>query len=182
MATESVSQNFSSNDIDSLDDPGSLGPTFIDETECRCHLQEALGKEAWRCSHIDETDPFSVGIWFFAINQSDPVSLQDLPNSNRNPPNMSTSFIIDDKEGDLKFMKLTSLSDPPLDNSTCTGKNDTKSSSDYYRMLAPALVSSGSECWQPGTVALVIQNVTQWNATGCSLGFLCKFVNPNAKR
>ncbi len=188
MATEGVPQNLSSNDTDILDDPGSLGPTFMDETECRCTLQEKLGKEAWGCYQIWVfSDLFSVpteatqtgqGIWFFATNQSDPVSLQELPNSNRNPPDITTSYIIQGGE----FVKRTSLDDVFLDDSTCSGKNDTKSSADYYKMLATASVSSASECWQPGTVALKIQNVTQWNATGCSLGFLCKFVIPNAKR
>ena len=183
-----VPRNSSSNDTDTLVDPGSLGPTFMDQTGCRCTLQETLGKEAWGCHYLfDFSDLFSVPteatqtgmvVWFFATNQSDPVSLQDLPNSNRNPPDITTSYIIQGGE----FVKSPSLDGPFLDDLTCSGKNDTKSSADYYRILATASVSSASECWQPGTVALKIQNVTQWNATGCSLGFLCKSVNPNAKR
>ncbi len=198
MATERVPQNLSSNDTDTpdennfLDDTETPGPVFIDKAECRCTLQETLGTVAWRCIHIQEISDLFVeptgtdqsGKWFFATNQSDPASLQDLPNSNRNPPNITTSYAIEgDKEEDWRFVEFTSPSDlTDLDGAICSGKNDTESSSAYYRYLATVKVSSESECWQPGTVALLIQNTTQWNATGCSLGFLCKLNNLNAKR
>lgn len=178
MAAEAGSHDSSSTDMQIL----PQGPLFIDDGGCICALQEELGKEAWRCVANSTTIYFGqTGKWFFAVNQSNPASLRELPNSASNPPNLATSYIIQG-EGQNEGFVDSSLEneDTDLEDLTCSGENDTEASTTLYRYLAASATLSLSPCWQPGTIALIIQNASEWNATGCNLGFFCEYPCPNA--
>ena len=154
------------------------GPLFADDKGCRCALQEELGKESWRCIANATSNIYSgqSGKWLFAVNQSDTASLHDPINSNSNPPDADILYVIDDTEQNAKFVLSTpqnEISDLP--DMICSGKNDTDASSTLYKLMAVSMTESLSPCWQPGIMALILQNVSQWNATGCNLGFLCKY-------
>ena len=176
MAEHGLSHNISLSELEDL----PIGPTFIDDEECICTLQEKLNIEVWRCidSPIDNISEWT-GKWFFAVNQTDSVSLRDPLNSDRNPPNLTTSYVIEGDGQNAKFALITSSDNTTdFDDSTCSGKKDTKASSVYYRYAAIPAVSSLIPCWQPGIIALMIQNASEWNATGCNLGFFCKCFSP----
>lgn len=153
------------------------GPLFVDDGGCRCALQEALGKDSWRCIANTTSNIYSgqTGRWFFAVDQADPGSLQELPNSDSNPPDVGTSYIIDGVGQNAEFVVITQQNETTdFQDTTCSGKNDTKASSNLYKFMAVSMTESFSPCWQPGITPIVIQNASQWNATGCSLGFFCK--------
>lgn len=153
------------------------GPLFADDGGCRCALQEALDRESWRCIANTTIDIYSgqTGKWFFAVNQTNPASLHDLPNSDTNPPNVGTSYFVQGQGQSAEFVVVTLKNETTdLEDMTCSGKNDTKASSALYEYLAVSETDSLSPCWQPGTIALILQNASEWNATGCNLGFLCK--------
>ena len=173
MAAEAGSNHFSSN----LTQLAPQGPLFIDDEKCTCALQEEIGKEAWRCIANSTANIYSgqTGKWFFALNQSNPESLRALPNSASNPPDVATSYIIQSEGQNEKFEEITRENQPPdPDDQDCSGKNDTEASANLYRFLVVSATDSASPCWQPGTIALSIQNASEWNATGCNLGFLCE--------
>ena len=160
------------------------GPTFIDDEECRCALQEKLDTEAWRC--IDDWSHNiyvgQTGKWFIALNKTNRDSLKDSPSSNINPPNLTRSYIIKGNGQDAEFEATTPSDEAAdLDDAICSGKNDTEASSALYRVAEILLVESSSPCWQPGVISLNIQNASEWNATGCNRGFLCKYTIPIAK-
>ena len=171
--TEGLWQNISSN----ATVPQPTGPTLIDNGGCRCALQEELNTEAWRCIANPTTDIYSgqTGKWFFAANQSDSASLHDSPNSDSNPPNVTTSYDIEGVGQNAEFVVTPSFNETmDLGDVICTGKNDTNASAAFYKLVAISVTESLSPCWQPGIIALAIQNASDWNATGCNLGFLCK--------
>ena len=153
------------------------GPNFIDEEGCRCALQEELGTEAWRCT-TNMTNVYSgqTGKWFFAVNQNNPASLHDSPNSDSNPPNVTSSYFIEGEGRAAGFVVITTPFDEDTDpeDAKCSGKNDTEASANFYRLLASSTTMSSSPCWQPGVFPLAIQNASSWNATGCLPGFFCK--------
>lgn len=184
MADEDVSKIISSQDNPSGETEAQLtGPTLIDDGGCTCALQEQLSTEAWRCLANTTTNIYSgqTGKWFFAINQTNPASLRDSPNSDSNPPNVTTSYAIQGYGKKAEFVAITSSNEPAdLGDVTCSGKNDTKASSAFYRFATTSRVESLSPCWQPGIVPLTIQNASEWNATGCNLGFFCKCGSPTA--
>lgn len=160
------------------------GPTFIDDGGCRCALQEELNTEAWRCTANPTDNIYSghAGKWFFAVSQTNHNSLKDSPNSDTNPPNLTRSYIIKGNGQHAKFAVMTPSDEATeIGDATCSGKNDTKASSAFYRYIATPLVESSSPCWQPGIIPLAIQNASEWNATGCNRGFLCKYTTPIAK-
>ena len=161
-----------------LTDNQPRGPVFIDDESCECALQEMLGKQAWKCftnQTADEIYLGQTGKWFFAVNQTDAALLSDPINSDSNPPDLNVSYIIEGQGSSAEFVKMTSENDTknPFD-AYCTGKNNTEASSGLYTFLAASAITSLSPCWQPGTVARLLQSESAWNATGCSLGFLCK--------
>ena len=174
MEPENSSHILSSN----LTENEPTGPVFIDDELCECALQEKLGKQAWKCFTNETADELYVGQtgkWFFAVNQTDAALLRDPINSDSNPPDLNVSYIIEGQGPSAEFVKMTSKNgtkDP--DDAYCTGKNDTEASSTLYTFLAAYAITSRSPCWQPGTVARLLQSASAWNATGCSLGFLCK--------
>ena len=173
MEPESSSHNLSSN----LTDNQPRGPVFIDDELCECALQEELGKQAWKCFENGTTEFYvgQTGKWFFAVNQINAALLRDPINSDSNPPDLDIPYIIDGQGPSAKFVRMTSNNDTKNpDDAYCTGKNDTEVSSTFYTFLAASAITSRSPCWQPGTVARLLQNASAWNATGCSLGFLCK--------
>ena len=181
MAEDGLSQNTSSNMMEIQ----PKGPTLIDDGGCRCALQEELDTEAWRCIANTTDNIYSghTGKWFFAVNKANRNSLKDSPNSDINPPNLTRSYIIKGNGQDTEFA-VNTPSDEATDiqDATCSGRNDTKASSAFYRYIATSLVESSSPCWQPGVIPLTIQNASEWNATGCNLGFLCKYASPIAWR
>ena len=153
------------------------GPTFIDDEDCTCALQEKLSTEAYRCISNLTFDIYSgpSGKWFFANDQFNPASLHDPYNSSTNPPNVTASYLIEGEGQDEKFVSTKTYNKTEyLEYFKCSGKNDTNSSSLFYDMIATSMVTSRLPCWQPGTKALVMQNASLWNATGCNLGFFCK--------
>ena len=161
------------------------GPILIDGEECRCALQEELDIKAWRCIADLTHDIYSGqrGKWFFAVDQTSQSSLNDPPNSDTNPPNLTRSYIIKGNGQDMEFAILTpSDKVADLEDGNCTGSNDTEASSALYLYiaLATSLVNSSTPCWQPWNIPLTIQNASEWNATGCNLGFLCKYASPFA--
>ncbi|KAL9066079.1 MAG: hypothetical protein Q9161_007804 [Pseudevernia consocians] len=161
------------------------GPLFVDNGGCRCALQETLGKESWRCIANTTSNIYSgqTGRWFFAADQDDPASLQELPNSDSNPPNLGTSYVIEGEGQNAEFVLITSKNETTdLGDITCSAKNDSDASSYLYQFMAVSATDSLSPCWQPGTIPLIIQNARQWNAKGCNLGFLCECANSNAPR
>ena len=158
------------------------GPLFADDGQCRCALQEALNTEAWRCIANATSNIYTgqTGKWFLAANQTNPKSLQEPANSGNNPPDIGTSYIIEGEGQDAKFVVVTPQNQGmDLGDITCSGKNDTRASSALYRFLAAATIDSLSPCWQPGITPLLLQNASDWNATGCNLGFLCECISPN---
>lgn len=170
---EAVSQNVS----ESVAQSQPTGPTLIDDSGCRCALQKELSTEAWRCVVNTTTDIYlgQTGRWFFAVNQTNSASLHDLPNSDSNPPNVSTSYFIESNGQNGQFVETNSSEETPnLGDVICSGRNDTNASSAFYRYVATSITESSSPCWQPGIIPLTIQNASEWKATGCSLGFLCK--------
>lgn len=189
MAAEVLPQNFSLDTITTQ----PVGPIFIDDEECTCALQEALGTEAWRCVTNSTSEVYSgqTGKWFFAINQTDIASLRDSPNSDSNPPNTSMSYVIEGEGRNAKFKEMNSSSittdssniTTDLGYVRCSGNNNTEDSSDFYRVMAmPSVMAFSVPCWQPGVIPLVMQNQSAWNATGCNLGFFCNCANPNVLR
>ena len=159
-----------------------LGPIFIDENACECALLQKVETEVWRCTPNTTTNIYSgqTGMWFFAINKTDPASLHDSPNSDRNPPNVTTSYIIEGEGQDAKFVAFNSSE--TYDDDFCSGVNDTEASSDLYELIPTSIMASTYLCWQPNAIGLVIQNASAWNATGCNLGFLCKCAYYHALR
>ena len=145
-----------------------LGPIFVDEDACLCALLQELETEAWKCTRNMTNDVYSgqTGMWFFATNQTDPASLHAPPNSDRNPPNVTTSYFIDGEGQDAKFVAFN--------EDFCSGVNDTEASSDLYELIPTSIMASTYLCWQPDAIGFVIQDASGWNATGCNLGFLCK--------
>lgn len=160
----------------------SFGPLFADDEECMCALQFELGKEAWRCLANFTSNIYSgqTGKWFFAVNQANPASLQKPINSDSNPPDVGTAYVIQGDGHNGEFVDITHEKPSiALGDMTCSGNNDTEVSSALYKHLPAARYLSA--CWQPGTTPLIIQNASEWNATGCNLGFLCKY-SPDVSR
>lgn len=164
------------------------GPIFADDEDCMCALQEALGKDSWRCVANETSNIYSgqTGKWFLAVNQSNPASLQESPNSDSNPPDVDTSYVIKGEGQNAKFQKITSqnrtaeldeITSPngtaELGDMACSGKNDTEASSALYKYLAVSMTESLEPCWQMGITPLILQNASSWNAMGCNLGFFC---------
>lgn len=149
------------------------GPFFIDTGSCACALQEELDKKAWRC-RVSATDGMyegQDGKWFYAVNQKSSASLEDSMNSDSNPPNQETAYEI----GDDRWSRIPDEGAPENDeDASCTGRNATEASSTFYTKLSDLESGGDNPCWQPGTLPLVIQDATSWNATGCKLGFFCK--------
>ena len=158
------------------------GPVFIDDEECKCALQEKLDANAWRCVADLTRNIYSgqKGKWFFAVNQTSHGSLKDSPNSDNNPPNLTRSYIIKGNQQDMEFAVITPSDEAAhLEDGNCTATNDTQASSVLYQYIgiATSLMNMSSACWQPGNTPLTIQNASEWNATGCNLGFLCKYAS-----
>lgn len=171
MAAEGSNDFFSG-----VTDTQPKGPLFADDGGCRCALQEALDRESWRCIANTTSNIYSgqTGKWFLAVNQANPASLQESTNSDSNPPNVSTPYVIRGEGQNPEFVDISSTTDTTaLGDMTCSGKNDTEASSTLYKYIAES-TELLSQCWQPGTTPLIIQNASQWIATGCNLGFLCK--------
>lgn len=149
------------------------GPFFIDTGACGCALQSQLDKEAWRCL-ANETQSIyqgQGGKWFYAVNQENTASLTQPENANDNPPDLGTAYQIQNNQWS------TFPDDGGPGNAqdvSCTGQNATMASAKFYNDMATMVSGQDDPCWQPGTLPLVIQNATEWNATGCNLGFLCE--------
>lgn len=161
------------------------GPVFTDDGGCRCALQEALGKDSWRCIANTTSDIYSgqTGKWFFAVNQTDPTSLQEPFNSDSNPPDVNASYVIQNEGQNAEFVVITPQNETTdLGDVICSGKNDTDASSALYKYAAVSTSESLSPCWQPGTIALVLRNASEWNATGCNLGFLCECASSTTQK
>lgn len=159
------------------------GPLFADDKGCRCALQEELGKESWRCIANATSNIYlgQSGKWLFAVNQSDTASLHEPINSNSNPPDLDILYVIDDTGQNANFVLSTPQNaNSDLSDLICSGRNDTDASSSLYKLLAVSMTESPSPCWQPGIIPLILQNASQWNATGCNLGFLCEFATLGA--
>lgn len=159
------------------------GPLFADDKGCRCALQEELGKESWRCIANATSNIYSgqSGKWLFAVNQSNTASLHEPINSDSNPPDVGTLYVIDDAEQNAKFVLSTPQNEvSDLPDMICSGKNATEASSTLYKLIAVSMTESLSPCWQPGIIPLIMQNASQWNVTGCNLGFLCKCASSRA--
>lgn len=154
------------------------GPFFIDDHSCRCALQDALDKEAWRCIHNVTVNIYrgQTGKWFFASEQNNSKSLEEPPASNNNPPDTSTPYAIvtsdNQTRGFQTFADATGSND--AQDAVCSGKNDTRVSAQFYKELATFRSGALTPCWQPGAIPLVLQTPAQWNQTGCALGFYCK--------
>lgn len=146
------------------------GPFFIDTGSCGCALREELDKAAWRClvSATDGMYEGQDGKWFYAVSQNNKASLKDPINSDSNPPDPSTEYEIRDD----RWSRIPDDGTPEDDG--CTGQNATEASSTFYAKLSGLKSGKDNPCWQPGTLPLVIQDATQWNATGCKLGFFCE--------
>ena len=152
------------------------GPFFIDTGGCECALQEQLNKEAWRCLANTPENIYTGqdGKWFYAFSQSDPDSLTEPPNSNSNPPDIAEPYEI--KNG--QWWTFPSDGDDGVAGNVqdqfCTGVNQTSASETFYNQTAALLSGQDFPCWQPGSVPLVLQTASEWNTTGCKLGFFCK--------
>ena len=146
---------------------------MIDTGGCECALQEQLGSEAWRClfDNIASIYNGQDGKWFYAINQTDNASLTEPENSDSNPPNLSKSYDIQTDRWRI-FSPLTEAGN--ANYALCTGINNTQASETFYKDVNALLSGRDNPCLQPGTVPLIVQSASSWNATGCSLGFFCK--------
>ena len=114
-----------------LTESQTTGPIFIDDAECKCALREELGKEAWRCTNVTSNIYLGQsGKWFFAVNQTDALSLKESSNSDSNPPNLHASYAIQSEGQNAKYVEVT------LRDMDCSGVNDTEASTDFYTLMA----------------------------------------------
>ena len=150
------------------------GPFFIDTGGCICALEEKLSEDAWRCMGNATEGLYSgdSGIWFYASNKDKSSSLKGPPNSDSNPPDTSTQYMILDNQ----FESFAETATSGAQDLICTSNNDTLDSGQFYQEVAAAK-SGQLPCWQPGTLPVVIQTPSQWDVTGCNLGFLCKQID-----
>lgn len=159
-----------------LQDNKPRGPFFIDTGGCACALQEQLDTEAWRClantpeGIYDGQD----GKWFRAVDQENPASLTGPANSDSNPPDTAKAYQI--KDGQWWSFPSNGEGGVPgnVQDVTCTGRNQTQASVTFYNQTAALLSGQNYPCWQPGTAPLPLQTASEWDATGCKLGFFCK--------
>lgn len=152
------------------------GPFFIDTGGCECALQERLSTEAWRCLADIPENVYEGqdGKWFYPVNPNDTDSLTEPANSDSNPPDVAQAYEIKDDEwwsfpDDEEDGVTGSVPD-----GTCTGYNQTTASAKFYNQSAAILSGEDYPCWQPATAPLVIQTPSEWNTTGCKLGFFCE--------
>lgn len=153
------------------------GPVFVDDGGCLCALQERLDEEAWRClaNTPDNLYDGQDGKWFYAIDQSNTASLTEPANSDSNPPDTDKAYEIKDGQW-WKFPEHGEDGVPEnVQDTECTGFNQTQASTKFYNQTDALLSGQDSPCWQPGTAPLVIQTASEWNTTGCKLGFFCEF-------
>jgi len=149
------------------------GPFFIDTGGCGCALQEQLDKAAWRClaNATESMYQGQDGKWFYAANQENAASLKQPENSDSNPPDTGTAYEIQNNQ----WSSFPHDGGPVhAQDVSCTGHNATQASETFYKDMATLVSGQDDPCWQPGTLPLVIQNATEWNATGCNLGFFCE--------
>ena len=162
-------------------------PQFIDTASCRCALQDGEelnpidgnSTEAWRCigNSTENIYQGSNGKWFLPINPPLSSDLDESLSWGGNPPDTESPYIDISSDGSLVPYDMTAVSQLSLVDQACTGKNDTKQSSQYYAQIE-SLKSGGSgasasPCLQTDADPITIQNATSWNETGCSLGFYC---------
>ena len=152
------------------------GPVFVDDGGCLCALQNQLHTDAWRCLANTPENLYDGqdGKWFYAVDQSNPDSVTEPENSDSNPPDLSSAYEI--KNGQW-YMFPDDGDDGVPDNVqdiTCSGNNQTQASAKFYNQTNALLSGQDYPCFQPGTAPLVIQTASEWNKTGCKLGFYCE--------
>ena len=152
------------------------GPFIVDTGGCACALQEQLNTDAWRClaNNPDGIYQGQDGKWFYAVNQGNPASMTDAPNSDSNPPDTATAYEIQDGQWYLYPDDSDDRDTRRIRDITCTGQNQTQASTKFYDQSAALLSGENYPCWQPGTAPLSLQTASQWKATGCKLGFYCE--------
>lgn len=164
-----------------------VGPNFLDTEACLCNRQLDPGTSLdvtpgflWRCVG-DQTEGARIatsGKWFrpSSVDESEVASISQLPISDAtNPPDRSTSLQWDSDSG-LLVPGSENLS---VWDKACTGENHTTFSTSFYRATRQIergdLPVDAAPCWRPGAVPLQIQNVSQWETSGCQPGFLCMY-------
>ena len=152
------------------------GPFIIDTGGCECALQEQLSTEAWRCLGNTPQNIYDGqdGKWFFALDQSNTNSLREPVSSDSNPPDPEQAY-------EIKNGHWYSFPDDGdngvtgnVQDKSCTGRNQTRASALFYNQSASVFSGNDWPCWQPATAPLVIQTPSEWNTTGCKLGFFCE--------
>ena len=164
------------------------GPDFIDSAACRCSLrkvpesvQGANGNEvAWRCIGDQTEAPYEgvSGKWFYPQNKGREEEQQQPEASARNPPDLSTAYVVVDggaRRGSA-FQEQGSVDDPELSelDAPCDGRNNTLATTFYYQEIARLRAGLPPQlCADPNAVPVILQNETSWNQTGCLEGFHC---------
>jgi len=168
------------------------GPVFVDTAACRCSLQQASTAAsadtvassdqqlAWRCvgkSTASMTSGTS-GKWFLSQNQ-DPPPPQDLSNPPYNWAGDSPSTQdpqINSQGSPLPLAPSNNYLS--LQDSACTGKNDTIESTRFYGWLhgnGPGVCKVSDKVVQTP----LMQNASDWLQDGCLPGFYCPNNNIN---
>ena len=119
-------------------------PQFIDTASCLCGLIPSREPDPnggqvqlWRCiSDVSGSlESGSDGKWFNTSLPSQELSgLAQPENSGQNPPDTSQAYVLEDSHGETSYQKLSSSGSSGLtgDDKSCTGKNSTSLSREYY--------------------------------------------------
>jgi len=118
------------------------------------------------------------------LYQSDSGSFNQPANSNINPPDLDNPYMV--LNGQFETFPDTPTNstkrDSEVQHVNCLGTNDTEALSKVYQKLAGVVSGQDLPCCQPGAVPLVLQDASEWNATGCQLGFFYKCIGSTMTR
>lgn len=155
------------------------GPAFLDTQACLCGLRgvESLNSEtpSWQCIGNQTQGVYSVttGKWFNTLGSG---SKEGLPIWDASNGIDTTKPLMWNSEG-RNFADVVP-SQLSVWDQACTGVNHTAFSTSYYGAVAALARNDtpvdAAPCWRPGAIPIQIQEVGDWNANGCSEGFLCK--------
>ncbi|KAK3377140.1 hypothetical protein B0T24DRAFT_701328 [Lasiosphaeria ovina] len=175
-----------------------LVPTFLDTQGCLCQMQtdpssaddSGLDPDAdkktflWQCvgNQTGAATMEPSGKWYKTRDSAEgtDADLFRLPvNSAAHPLDAATPMT-----WDLQSKSFVKLSDGNNKDSrlsvwdaACTGENRTEFSTSFYQaneqLESNQDPTAAAPCWRSGAVPVQIQNVSDWQTTGCLEGFMC---------